>query len=38
VDGRVLYEVDGFQRYSPIDQDLLQVYVDKGRARIRQEP
>lgn len=38
VRGRVLYDVDGFQRYSPIDQSLLKTYVDKARGKIRQEP
>jgi len=36
VNGRVLSEVDGFQRHSPIDQALLQRYVDKARAKVRQ--
>jgi hypothetical protein len=38
VSGRVLSEVDGFQRNSPIDQALLKRYVDKARAMIPQEP
>jgi hypothetical protein len=38
VDGRVLYRVEGFQRYLPIDQDLLKTYVDLARAKIKQEP
>lgn len=38
VDGRVLYEIQGFQRESPIDESLLKLYVDKARVRIRQEP
>lgn len=38
VQGRVLYEVDGFQRHSPIDQQLLKRYVDAARMKIRQEP
>jgi hypothetical protein len=38
VDGRVLTEVDGFQRHSPIDQSLLQRYVHTAQEKIRQEP
>ncbi len=38
VDGRVLYEVSGFQRESPIDESLLKIYVDTAREKIRQEP
>jgi hypothetical protein len=34
VDGRILYEVDGFQRHSPIDQQLLRHYVEAARAKI----
>ena len=36
VDGHILYEVDGFQRYWPIDQNLLKHYVDKAREKIGQ--
>lgn len=31
---RVLYEIDGFQRHSPIDQSLLMLYVDRARDKI----
>jgi hypothetical protein len=37
-DGRVVSEVTGFQRHSPIDQELLREYVEKARLKIRQEP
>jgi hypothetical protein len=38
LDGRVVYELDGFQRHTPIDHELLRTYVEKARAKIRQEP
>jgi hypothetical protein len=34
VEGRVLVEVDGFQRHSPIDQALLQLYLNMAREKI----
>jgi len=37
-DGRVVSELTGFQRHTPIDQDLLRTYIEKARLKIRQEP
>ena len=37
-DGQVVSEVTGFQRHTPIDQELLREYVEKARLKIRQEP
>lgn len=37
-DGRVVSEVTGFQRHTPIDRQLLSEYVEKARLKIRQEP
>jgi len=35
VRGRILYQVEGFQRYAPIDQALLGQYVRKAQAKIQ---
>jgi len=36
-EGRVLYQLEGFQRHTAIDQALLKRYVDEAAARIRQQ-
>ena len=38
VEGRVVYEVVGFQRHTPIDEELLRTYVEAARGKIRQQP
>jgi hypothetical protein len=37
-DGRVVSEVTGFQRYLPIDQELLREFIEKARLKISQQP